>query len=186
MTVSSPIRVRLPRDQNRSERLKTIFAVVVFAVAFTLLTLCSGSPIAASSIAPGIVGTVYHDRDQNGLISNGERLAGITVQLYRDNLDGQFDPNVDQLTRTVVSDASGMYRFEDIEGDARYFVHQVVSPAFEASVSPRIDPSVADRLIDSFEASQRVRVNTPNPLGTASDRVVGGGITIDSERQFTV
>ncbi len=77
--------------------------------------------------APAITGVKYHDLDGDGLAGDDLPLGGFSIQLYRDDGDGAFDPGEDELVDTQVTDATtGEYTFGDLE-DGVYFVCEVVS-----------------------------------------------------------
>ncbi|NNF70151.1 MAG: VWA domain-containing protein, partial [Acidimicrobiia bacterium] len=61
-----------------------------------------------------LVGTVYHDLDGDGLRDiTDPPLAGVTVEAWYDDGDGQFEPNVDDyLSTSVTTDEFGQYDLE--------------------------------------------------------------------------
>ncbi len=103
----------------------------------------------ASTVSPGIFGTVYLDSNDNGFIDPGEMLPGVTMSLYRDDGDGSFSPADQLIGSPVITDATGAYAFPDLE-DAGYFVEQAAIPGYSSMVSPLTQPGAADVLIDDF------------------------------------
>ncbi|MDA1049222.1 MAG: GEVED domain-containing protein [Planctomycetota bacterium] len=75
----------------------------------------------------GIDGTVFDDLLGNGQEDNeDELLGGITVELFRDDGDGNFDADADDMLGvTTTSVLSGSYIFEDL-GPGIYFVRSPV------------------------------------------------------------
>jgi hypothetical protein len=71
----------------------------------------------------GLIGDyLWYDADADGLEDVTEPgLGNVTLALYRDNGDGLFDPLVDILTATGVTDADGGYLFRHVEWGT-YFV----------------------------------------------------------------
>jgi hypothetical protein len=67
-----------------------------------------------------ISGTLYYDWNGDGVQdSNEEGVAGVQVRLFLDlNGNGVFDPGVDALVASTVTDADGFYSFEGLaDGD---------------------------------------------------------------------
>ena len=59
---------------------------------------------------------VWADRDNDGAFDTGELgIASVTVQLYADsNSNGSYDSGTDTLQDTAVTDANGLYLFDDL------------------------------------------------------------------------
>ena len=79
--------------------------------------------LAVTGNEPAITGTVFVDRDENGSISPGEALENAVVELYLDDGDGISDGG-DTLVGTDNTDANGLYCFDNLDGNATYFVVQ--------------------------------------------------------------
>jgi len=99
-----------------------------FALAFTTRTSHAAGNEPTAPLAPAGIITigdyVWHDQNVNGLQDDGPNagIDGVIVRLYRDNGDGIFDPNVDQLIETTATGDNpdtvpveqGWYEFGDI------------------------------------------------------------------------
>ncbi len=132
-----------------------------------IVTVLCGVLIYSSSIAfaqimpgPGIVGVV-------------EGGASSEVQVFQDDGDGMFDPSLDSLVETVTTDASGAYRFDNLEFESEYFVFT------NGEVSPAQRMGEIRYLIDSFDITQSVVANpiTGNRVSSTTgptDRIIGG------------
>ncbi len=77
---------------------------------------------------PGEIGDyVWHDVNLDGIQdSNEQGIDNVTVQLYRDNGDGIFDPNQDTLVGSQVTSAGGKYLFQNLPA-SDYWVRVVES-----------------------------------------------------------
>lgn len=136
----------------------------------------------ASSLTPGIYGTVYYDTNNNGAIDPGEALSGMTMSLYRDDGDGVFNPADQLIGSPVVTDLSGVYSFPDLE-DAGYFVQQSATPSYLALVSPLTRPGDADLLIDDFVTSMSLHGNPFEVVDSQSVMNMPADPSISSLRQ---
>jgi parallel beta-helix repeat protein len=93
-----------------------------------------GNGTVTVAATPSIAGTVFLDRNENGVMEAGEPgIAGVTVFLDL-NGDGQLDPG----DPTAVTDASGNYAFYNL-ADGSYTVGQVVPAGFIST--PPFTPS---------------------------------------------
>ncbi len=70
-----------------------------------------------------ISGYVRTDPNNDGDLVDGQTVEGATVYL-----DDNFNARLDDGERTVLSDANGFYRFEDVPGGTRH-VRQILPPA---------------------------------------------------------
>lgn len=80
-----------------------------------------------------ISGTKFKDLTGNGLDGADTGLGGWTIDLYKDDGDGAFDPLADQPVDQKVTDGNGDYRFEDV-GPGLYFVVEEIPVATPAWV----------------------------------------------------
>ena len=138
------------------------------ARAAQLETLEDRVVLAVGAGVPAIMGTVFDDLNTDGRPSDGEGIAGISVQLYQDDGDGLFESGgIDPLVGTQSSDANGDYCFADLEADSRYFVvrenQTVDGTEFERFVSGAVNPGLANTLIDEFLTRQVATANPPAP-----------------------
>ncbi|MDZ7615514.1 MAG: SpaA isopeptide-forming pilin-related protein, partial [Patescibacteria group bacterium] len=83
---------------------------------------------------PDITGVKYHDIAGNGITADDLPLGGFSIQLYRDNGDGVFNPDEDELVDTQVTDATtGEYTFSNLT-DGRYFIREVAQAEWTQTV----------------------------------------------------
>ncbi len=133
------------------------------------------SLLAATDLA-AIAGLVFDDATGNGF-DPGEEVAGATINLYQDDGDGVFEPGAgDTLVDTVLTDANGEYRFDDLEAGG-YFVHQpnqtVGSVTLMEAVSSLISFDATDVMgvpvdtIDSFDTTTQSA--TASSMGSTTD-----------------
>lgn len=124
-----------------------------------------------ATMTPAILGTVYQDLDASGDASPGEYLAGVSVQLVRDDGDGVFEAT-DPVVSTLSTDAQGEYCFGSLDPDAGYFVlrpaQQVGDLSLDRVVSPLIRPGDPGTLIDQFRTRQLVQALPPAPSSDGS------------------
>lgn len=139
--------------------------------------------VSASGQIPSLMGTVYHDADNDGMMGGGEGLVGVTVSLFEDDGNGIFDADVDQVITTVVTDADGNYAFGGLDPNSGYFIaqaaHTVGSMNAMASVSSLIEVGEFgfNTLIDDFKDQQRLVAHPINSVvasNLTSDGVLGG------------
>jgi hypothetical protein len=135
-------------------------------LAAALLCAVAAMPSGAATILPGIGGTVQRD----GL---GVAIPGVTVQLYQDDGDGAFDPDIDrQIGSNVLTDADGAYGFDQLDVDAGYFVYrpaqQIQGDSLGADVSGLLSPGVPLLIIDEFDTHQIVHANPMTPSATSA------------------
>lgn len=131
-------------------------------------------------------GRVFDDASNNGYTA-GEEVAGATLQLYRDNGDGIFQPSGgDSLVGSDTTDANGLYEFSDLTAGG-YFVLQPAQPALGLlrSESPLITVSAEAvkgqirTTIDSFDQTSQEVIDTiqdgvPVTSSVAAPEVIGG------------
>ena len=80
-----------------------------------------------------IRGRVFSDLSGDGITADDDGLSGVTVELFLDDGDNQFDALFDALVDTTTSDAAGDYDFAAVRlGD--YFVRQIVPDGFVQTV----------------------------------------------------
>jgi uncharacterized repeat protein (TIGR01451 family) len=106
---------------------------------------------ASANLLPMAIGDlVFRDVNNNGLRDVSETgIANVTLELYEDtNNNGDFDIGVDTLLDTTTTNASGLYRFDDLfPGDYLVVVpssmFQVGGPLFGhvTSTDPAPDPN---------------------------------------------
>lgn len=136
--------------------------------------------LAVTGDAPAITGTVFVDRDGSGDISGGEGLENAQVELYLDDGDG-ISNGGDTLVGTDSTDANGLYCFDNLDGNATYFVVQPAQtvdgiPLLPMTSGP-IMPGEPNLIIDAFETNQSVVAMSPAP---SSD---GSTLTFDDETE---
>lgn len=161
------------RPHQAKQRLAFLFTCAVGL-------LCCGH-LASAQTAPSVTGTVFNDLNQDGSISTGETLTGVSVQLYEDNGDGLFDSVSDVLVNTQLTDANGWYSFGGLGNDSNYFVIQptqnIGSIALSQSVSDLLTSADFMMLIDDFGSQQEVTANPRIAVGATnltSSTVIGG------------
>jgi uncharacterized repeat protein (TIGR01451 family) len=95
-------------------------------------------------LPPDIGGRKVHDVNGNGVIDAGDvPLAGWTIQLYRDNGDGVFEPNSPfgipgadgDPVQVAVTDANGNYYFVGLTPGV-YFVREVQQQGWGQVINP--------------------------------------------------
>ncbi|MCC6510516.1 MAG: hypothetical protein IT423_15550, partial [Pirellulaceae bacterium] len=76
-----------------------------------------------------ITGTVYTDLTDNGLTVDDERLSSVTVTLYRDGGNNTYNNGAadDTLVGTDTTDATGVYRFDDLTAGIYFVVQSAVT-----------------------------------------------------------
>ncbi len=141
----------------------------------------------ATDAIPAIEGMVYLDTNANTTPDIGEEIAGAAVQLFQDDGDGIFEPGGDdvQVGAEQTTDANGHYVFESLDSVFAYFVVQpcetVDTLSLSEQVSPLIDVSTPNLIIDAFETNQAATADPPAPssdgstLGFADETEVIGG-----------
>jgi uncharacterized repeat protein (TIGR01451 family) len=120
------------------------------------------------NVLPSIAGTVFQDMTLNGLTADDTRLAGVTVTLYRDGGNGQFDGKSaggdDTLVGTATSDANGHYSFTNLS-PGTYFVQQTPVPGLAlaggqgvltVTIASSDEGGQAGTVIDSFNSTQQM------------------------------
>ncbi len=127
-------------------------------------------PLAAPTDLAAISGRVFVDINGDGFTA-GEEVAGATVNLFRDNGDGIFDPATDTPLPNTTSGPDGRYRFNNVTA-GNYFVRQptqnVAGRSLQESVSPLIALTASDvagslfTVIDSFDAAAQLVFDDTN------------------------
>ena len=130
---------------------------------------------------PDITGVKYHDVTGDGITGDDLPLGGFTIQLYRDNGNGVFDPVEDELVDTQVTDATtGEYTFSDLE-DGRYFIREV--PQAEWTQTDPLYFHTLDVEDQEIVASDGFDFGNTRDLPTLSGvkwhDILGDGITAD-------
>ncbi len=137
--------------------------------------------LAVTGNEPAITGTVFVDRDENGSISPGEALENAVVELYLDDGDGISDGG-DTLVGTDNTDANGLYCFDNLDGNATYFVVQPAQTIDGIPLLPMtsdaIEPGEASLIVDQFETNQSVVATAP-PVPTSN----GSTLTFGDETE---
>lgn len=144
--------------------------------------------LAVATDLANITGRVFDDLTGDGFTA-GEQVAGATLDLYRDDGDGQFEPgNGDTEIRMTTTNADGNYSFERLT-TGQYFVLQpeqtVNGRRLPRSVSPLITitaDQVAGRLIrtiDGFDQTfqsviDETNDNTPATSTAVAPEAIGG------------
>ncbi len=78
-----------------------------------------------------ISGQIYVDTSGSNL--GGLGLGGVTVQLFHDgNGNGLFDPNLDPLSQSTISDSGGNFHFFNV-GPGTYFVAQAPPNGYQST-----------------------------------------------------
>ena len=127
-------------------------------------------PLAAPTDLAAISGRVFVDATGDGY-TPGEEVAGATVNLFRDNGDGIFNPANDTPLPNVTSGSDGRYRFGNVTA-GNYFVRQptqnVAGRSLQQSVSPLLALTAADvagslfTIVDSFDAAAQLVFDETN------------------------
>lgn len=144
--------------------------------------------LAVATDLANVTGRVFDDFTGDGFTA-GEQVAGATLDLYRDDGDGQFEPGSgDTEIRMTTTDTDGDYLFERLTA-GQYFVLQpaqtVNGRKLPRSVSPPITitaDQVAGRLIrtiDGFDQTfqsviDETNNNTPVTSTAAAPEAIGG------------
>ena len=130
---------------------------------------------------PSVHGFVFQDNNADGLLDQGEELVGASLNLFADDGDGLFNPTVDTLVTTNITDANGQYFFGGLGTTGNYFVEQTAQTvggvSLLNSVSGLITAGAFNTLIDDFASQQEVTGNPIVPIGATnltSNSVIGG------------
>ena len=144
--------------------------------------------LAVSGTEPAIIGTVFRDANGNGVFSNSEGLAGVAVQLFRDDGDSLFETDGSdvQIGPDFVTLAGGIYEFDNLDADARYFVRQqaqtVSGNSLGLKVSPLTAPGVPGITIDSFSTSHNTSASPADP--TPAESRIAAAEALGGERDI--
>lgn len=133
-----------------------------------------------------LAGTAYVDLTGDGLTPDDTRIAGATVELWRDDGDNVFDPLSDTLLGTTSTNGVGQYRLASSSAGGAlpantltaddYFVRQlpVLGYSPPAPVLVTITPGDVDgstvEVVDSFDTTAQAVTAAPFPP-TASSSV---------------
>ncbi len=100
---------------------------------------------------------VWHDIDGNGRQDAGEPgVANVPVSLYQPGPDGLAGTADDVLVSSTTTDASGLYRFDNLL-PGRYFVQFGVAPGFSL-LSPRDASAATDETDSDVDENRRTPV----------------------------
>ncbi len=137
--------------------------------------------LAAATDLQEITGRVFADFTGNGF-DPGEEIAGATINLYRDNGDGVFNPATDTLVRGVISGSDGRYTIDSIT-EGNYFVQQpaqtVAGQTLNQRVSPIVNVTATDvqgrllTVIDSFNTAAQLVFDETNDGVAVTSSVQG-------------
>ncbi|QDV69471.1 Large cysteine-rich periplasmic protein omcB precursor [Rosistilla carotiformis] len=151
--------------------------------------------LAVATDLANISGIVYDDIDGNGL-SAGEEIAGATVNVYRDNGNGIFEPGAGDGSpvATDISDATGRYTLTGLTAGS-YFVQQpaqtIGGNTLSQQVSQAIPITAAQaegiliRTIDSFDETTDLVSDTTND-GVRVASSLADAATLGGERDIFV
>ncbi len=144
--------------------------------------------LAAGTDLANLSGLVFADFSGDGFTS-GEQVAGASVTLYRDDGDGQFEPDAgDTQVTTATTDVDGRYTFARLTA-GQYFVLQpaqdVDARSLQRTVSPAITISVEQvagqliRTIDGFDGDTQsvfddINDGVPVTSTAAAPEAIGG------------
>ncbi len=107
--------------------------------------------------------TVWFDANANGVQNTGEKgIPGVTVALVRDNGNGIYEPGIDQIIATDITDENGLYLFPGLPAGT-YFVLVTdtenvlgeLAPTYDADggrdeISKVTINGIADNLLQDF------------------------------------
>jgi hypothetical protein len=137
--------------------------------------------VLAHAHLPSVVGTVYHDADNDGLNPGDAGLMGITVNLYEDDGDEIFNADIDQMITTDVTDSEGKYAFGSLGLESKFFVQQAAQTvggiSLPGTVSSLITSGSFNMMIDDFKDQQRIVAHPIASVGASnltSGTVLGG------------
>ncbi len=134
---------------------------------------------------PRLSGKKVIDIDYNGVSENDVPLPGWSIQLFRDDGDGQFEPDQDELVDTQVTGEDGRYQFERFPpGD--YFVVELLQGDYEQTGGGDDFPQVPyyRRSVISgtvFDDLDFANFDFPDFRGTKYVDLTGDGITPDDD-----
>ncbi|TWU32279.1 DUF11 domain-containing protein [Novipirellula artificiosorum] len=150
--------------------------------------------LAAAVDLASIQGQVFKDLLGDGYTA-GEEIAGASVELYRDNGDGSFNPAAgDTSLGTRTTDAGGNYVFSRLTAGT-YFVFQPAQSVDGRTISQAVSPAtnldatavqgVIVDTIDSFDQTEQLVLDTTND-GTPVTSSVAAPEVIGGERDLFV
>lgn len=136
------------------------------------LAVATGLVAPVNGQVPGVRGTIYKDLDLSGAPSQDELLAGVAVQLYMDDGDGQFGAGDTQIGTDFYTGLDGKYNFDNLIAGQNYYVRQIEQTvgglSLAESVSGVLVPGQTNLLIDNFDNNQRVKANPYTPIATST------------------
>jgi hypothetical protein len=126
---------------------------------------------------------VWKDKNRNGRREAEEPgIANVTLNLYRDNGNLQFEPNTDQLIGSTQTNASGLYGFNDLL-PGNYFVRVAASNFASGAVlngcASSADAANPNNDVDNDD-------NGSDSLAPAKNPPVSGLVTLSSGSEPTV
>lgn len=141
-----------------------------------------------------LLGTVFDDLTGNGF-NPGEEIAGATINLYRDDGNGQFEPGTgDSQVGTRTTDAGGKYRFDNLTAGG-YFVHQPAQSVSGKSLLEQTAPlavfsatdvqGITVKTIDTFDVTTQSVTDTTND-GTPEISAAAASEAIGGDRELRV
>jgi uncharacterized repeat protein (TIGR01451 family) len=160
---------------------------------FLKVEMLENRKLMANDLA-AITGVAYNDLTNNGLSVDDQRLAGVTIQLYRDaNANGTFDVGTDTLEQTETTNAQGEYRFDNLLAGT-YFTRQLTPSGFvqnpganvnTITVTPLQAIGAAGTLIDDFDTTTQT-VLASDPGSSTDDFALVAPEAIGGERDLSV
>ncbi|MEZ6091142.1 MAG: hypothetical protein R3C05_24590 [Pirellulaceae bacterium] len=182
LSLSKLLENRKLRQNKRLRRPKSRFRPRVEALESRRL-------LAVATDLASITGIIFDDVTGDGLTA-GEQIAGATVNLYRDNGNGVFEPGAGDgvPVRTDTTTAAGRYTFTSLTAGS-YFVQQpaqtIAGNTLNQQVGPIIPITAAQaegvliRTIDSFDTSTHSVTDSTNDgnrvaSSVAAPDVLGG------------
>ncbi|TWT56070.1 DUF11 domain-containing protein [Allorhodopirellula solitaria] len=129
--------------------------------------------LAAGTDLANLSGLVYNDFNGDGF-TPGEQVVNASVTLYRDDGDGQFEPDSgDSQVATTPTDADGRYTFERLTA-GQYFVLQPAQDVSGVSLQQAVSPPVT--ITAEQVAGQLIRTidGFDGAMQTVSDEVLDG------------
>ncbi|MDY0170130.1 MAG: SdrD B-like domain-containing protein, partial [Thermoguttaceae bacterium] len=153
------------------------FEVVDYAV-----EVADGYDFANYRPLPSVGGVKWHDITGDGITGDDVPLGGFTIELYLDNGDGEFDPGVDMLYATAVTDAeTGGYTFGNLI-NGRYYIREVTEPGWVPIFPDEYHTFVVvDYAVEDENGGYDFANHRPLPSlgGTTYHDITGNGITAD-------
>ena len=136
-----------------------------------------------------ITGTKVETVNPSGFSPGDTPLPGVTIDLYQDDGNGIFDPNVDTLFAQSTTGVNGGYEFDNVP-DGHYYIREEVPTGFVQSAGPAfytVDVvngqtyTGTSTLVDNFldpDPEQDFQIDDPGPnpflLTTSGAGIIGG------------